>query len=184
MGNILNSNNLKSFASLLMISSLAISFIAGIGFGLSVVFIVLLVVLKKYAWTGIMEALKERSKFIEESLASADKAQEEMKALQASNENLLQEARIERDKMFAEAKTAISQLHEESQTKATAEYTKIVASAQTEIERQKNEALADVRNQVAEFSLQIAEKLVRKNFDNQDAQKQLIETYLNDTKLN
>ena len=156
----------------------------GLIFWTSVVFIVLLVVLKKYAWTGIMAALKERAKFIQDSLDSADKAQEEMKALQASNENLLQEARIERDKMFAEAKTAINKLHEESKETATAEYTKIVESAKGEIERQKREALADVRNQVAEFSLQIAEKLLRKNFDNQDAQKQLIETYLNDTKLN
>jgi F-type H+-transporting ATPase subunit b len=156
----------------------------GLIFWTSVVFIVLLVVLKKFAWTGIMEALKERSKFIQDSLDSADKAQEEMKALQASNENLLQEARIERDKMFAEAKTTINQLHEESKESATAEYTKIVESAKDEIERQKNEALADVRNQVAEFSLQIAEKLVRKNLDNEGAQKQLIETYLKEAKLN
>lgn len=156
----------------------------GLIFWTSVVFIVLLVVLKKFAWTGIMEALKERSKFIQDSLDSADKAQEEMKALQASNENLLQEARIERNKMFAEAKTTNNQLHEESKESATAEYTKIVESAKDEIERQKNEALADVRNQVAEFSLQIAEKLVRKNLDNEGAQKQLIETYLKEAKLN
>ena len=86
--------------------------------------------------------------------------------------------------MFAEAKITISKLHEESQAKATAEYNGIVASAKDEIVRQKNDALADVRNQVAEYSLQIAEKLVRKNFDNQDAQNQLIETYLKEAKLN
>lgn len=156
----------------------------GLIFWTAVVFICLLLVLSKLAWKPIVKALAERENSIQEALDAADRAREEMKKLEANNQKAAEEARLERDKMLQEAKKISEKTIQDAQDKANTEYAKIVESAKAEIERQKEAALADVRNQVAEFSLTIAEKLVRKDYSTDESQKQLIQNYLQEMNIN
>jgi F-type H+-transporting ATPase subunit b len=148
------------------------------------VFLLLVFLLAKFAWKPILNSLKEREISIQQALDAAEKARAEMARLQANNEKLLQEARNERDKILKEARQNANRLVEEAREEARKSADKIINDARQAIQLEKQAALREVKVQVARFSLQIAEKLLKKNLENDKAQKELVETYLKDLSVN
>lgn len=156
----------------------------GLFFWQLVVFLALFFILAKVAWKPILASLKEREDSIQTALDSAERAKMEMAALQAGNEKLLKEAREERDKIIRDAREAASKLQDQIQNEAKKSADKMMADARAVINTEKQAALRDVKAQVALFSLQVAEKLLKKNLADDKSQKDLIETYIKDIKLN
>ena len=156
----------------------------GLFFWQIIILVVLILLLKKFAWKPILDSLNSREEGIKDALASAENARKEMQNLQADNEKLLQEARAERDAILREAREmkekVVADAAEEAQKKAD----RIVAQAKESIHLEKQAAMADLKNQVAELSVEIAEKVVRKELSNQKEQHQLIEKMIGDAKLN
>jgi len=148
------------------------------------IFLLLVVLLAKLAWKPILSSLKERETSIQQALDQAEKAKLEMASLKADNEKLLREARDERDKILRDAREAASRLNEQAQADARKSADKIVEDAKAAINIEKQAALRDVREQVASFSLQVAEKLMKKNLSDDKSQKELISGYIKDLKLN
>ena len=156
----------------------------GLFFWQTIVFLILIFLMAKYAWKPILGAVQKREQSINDALASAEDAKKEMQNLQADNEKLLQEARLERENILKEARDIknkiIAEASDEAQQKADA----IVAKAQESIENQKNAAMADVKNQVANLSVMIAEKMIRKELSNETEQLELVEGVLKEVSLN
>jgi F-type H+-transporting ATPase subunit b len=150
----------------------------------TIVFLLLVFLLAKFAWKPILGSLKEREESIQQALDAAEKAKVEMAALKSDNEKLLREAREERDKILREAREAANRLHDQAQTDAKKNADKIIEDAKAIIQTEKNAALRDVKAQVAMFSLEIAEKLIKNNLKDDKAQKELAETFIKDLKLN
>jgi F-type H+-transporting ATPase subunit b len=148
------------------------------------VFILLFILLAKLAWKPILSSLKERETSIQQALDQAEKAKLEMASLKADNEKLLKEAREERDRILREAREAATRMNEQAQTDAKKAADKIIADAKAVIQTEKQAALRDVREQVANFSLEVAERLMKKNLADDKSQKELINTYIKDLKLN
>lgn len=150
----------------------------------TIVFILLFILLAKLAWKPIISSLKERERSIQDALDTAEKARQEMSQLKADNEKLLQEAREERDRILREAREVAAKIREEAEAEARRTSDKIVADARAGINIEKQAALKDVKVQVAMFSLEIAEKLMKKNLSSDKAQKELVEAYVKDLKVN
>ncbi|GGZ23222.1 ATP synthase subunit b [Echinicola pacifica] len=149
-----------------------------IGFG------ILLFILGKFAWKPILSALDERETAIEGALKAAENARNEMANLKAENEKLLQEARLERDQILKSATETSAKLIEEARTEASKAGAKLIEDAKAVIETEKKAALAEVKNQVATLTLQVTEKLLRKNLEDDKAQKELVQEFVKDLKLN
>lgn len=149
-----------------------------------IIFVLLVFLLGKLAWKPILSSLKEREDSIQSALDQAEKAKVEMAALKADNEKLLKEAREERDKILREARTAANRMQEEAQAAAKKSADRIIEDAKAVIQTEKQNALRDVRAQVAAFSLDIAEKLIKKNLAEDKAQKELVDSLIKDLKLN
>lgn len=147
-------------------------------------FLALLFLLMKFAWKPILAALDEREKSIEDALKSAEIARNEMANLKAENEKILQEAKIERDQMLLKATETAKQIVEEAKEKALAEGAKMIENAKVAIETEKKAALEEVKVQVGVLSLNIAEKLLKRNFADEKAQQALVEELVKDLKLN
>lgn len=140
-----------------------------------IVFLVLLFLLKKFAWKPMLTAVNDREKSIEDAIQLANKTQAEMKQLQAQNESLLKEARAERDVMLKEATEVSKRLLADAKASAKAEHDKIVASAQEVINIEKAAAISELKTQVAALSLEIAEKVIKGELSTDDKQKALAE---------
>lgn len=156
----------------------------GLLFWTTLVFILLVVLLGKFAWKPILKAVKERETNISDALESATKAKNEMAQLKASNEKLLNEARAERDQMLKEARDQKKSLIEEAKTEAKVEADKIVAAARESIEGEKAAALAEIKSHVAELSIEIAEKVLAGKLDTEEKQKELATKLAGDISLN
>jgi F-type H+-transporting ATPase subunit b len=150
----------------------------------TVAFLLLFFLLSKYAWKPIVKALDERERSIEDALAKAEMAKEEMAKLTNENEQLLKQARIERDAILKEAKELKDQIVSDAKTSAQTEGAKMIEKARQEIDNQKIAAMAEVKNQVAVLSVQIAEKVLRKQFEDQSKQDALVSDLLKEVKLN
>ena len=150
----------------------------------TVAFLILFFLLSKYAWKPIVKALDERERSIEDALAKAEMAKEEMAKLTNENEQLLKQARIERDAILKEAKELKDQIVSDAKTSAQTEGAKMIEKARQEIDNQKIAAMAEVKNQVATLSVQIAEKVLRKQFEDQSKQDALVSDLLKEVKLN
>jgi len=150
----------------------------------SVVFLLLVFLLSKYAWKPILKAIKEREEGIANALASAEKAKEEMKALQAGNEKILAEARAERDAMLKDARDAKDAMVNEEKSKTKADADRIFATAREQITNEKNAAITELKNQVATLSIEIAEKILKSELSSDDKQKALVSTLMKDVNLN
>jgi F-type H+-transporting ATPase subunit b len=150
----------------------------------AIIFVLLFIILSIFAWKPILASLKEREASIQDALDTADKARAEMAKLTADNANLLKEAREERDKMLREAREVSNKLKEEANVEAKKAADKIIDNARTAINIEKEAALKEVRVQVAMFSIQVAEKLMKKNLEGDKEQKELVEGYIKDLKLN
>ncbi len=149
-----------------------------------IVFIILLFLLKKFAWGPMLSAVNEREKAIEESVNLAQKTQAEMKQLQAQNENLLKEARAERDKMIREASETSKQVIADAKQAAKGEADKIIKDAQVVINSEKQAAVAELKTQMAAFSLEIAEKVIKGELSSDDKQKALAEKLADSISVN
>lgn len=148
------------------------------------VFLLLVLLLARFAWKPILSSLKEREQSIQSALDTAEKARAEITRLQADNEKLLKEAREERDKMLKEAREVTNRMKEEAQLDAKKAADKIIDDARAAIQIEKQAAMKDVRTQVAMFSLQVAERLMKKNLSTDKAQKELVEEFIKDIKVN
>jgi F-type H+-transporting ATPase subunit b len=149
-----------------------------------VIFLGLFFLLAKLAWKPILTSLKEREESIQQALDSAESAKKEMASLKEDNEKLLRETRDERDKILRDARTAANRIHDDAQADAKKNADRLIEDAKSIIQTEKNAALRDVKEQVAMFSLDIAEKLIKKNLSDDKAQKELANTFIKDLKLN
>jgi F-type H+-transporting ATPase subunit b len=149
-----------------------------------IVFVALFIFLAKFAWKPILGSLKERETSIQSALDTAERAKQEIILLKADNENLLREAREERERIMREAREASNRMKEEASTEAKKTADKIIADARAAINIEKQAALKEVKVQVAMFSLEVAEKLMKKNLSNDKAQKDLVQEYIKDIKVN
>jgi F-type H+-transporting ATPase subunit b len=156
----------------------------GLIFWMTLAFLFLVFILGKFAWKPILNALKEREASIHDALHSADKAREEMKELQFSNEQLLREARNERDVILADARKVRDSIIEESRTKAGEEASRVIRSAKDTIQNEKMAALTDLKNQVALMSLEVAGKLLKRELSDPKKQEQYIRQLLDEAKFN
>jgi F-type H+-transporting ATPase subunit b len=147
-------------------------------------FLGLLFILIKFAWKPMLAALEERESSIENALKSAETARNEMANLKAENEKLLTEARLERDIILKKAQDASVKMIDEAKEDAIKAGAQMIANAKAVIETEKKAALADIKSQVASLSLDITEKLLRKNLSDDKAQKALVEGFVNELKLN
>jgi F-type H+-transporting ATPase subunit b len=150
----------------------------------AVLFILLLLLLRKFAWKPILNAVNEREQGIKDALAAAEKAKLEMANLQADNEKLLQEARAERESMMKEAREIKTKMISDAKEEAQTEVNKTIAKAQSAIEAEKKAALSELRSTVAELSVEIAEKVVMSELSSKDKQLELVESMLKDANLN
>jgi F-type H+-transporting ATPase subunit b len=149
-----------------------------------IIFVLLFLLLSKLAWKPIINSLKDRERSIQDALDTAEKARLEMSQLRADNEKLLKEAREERDRILREAREVSNRMKDEAQADAKKVADKIIEDAKAAINIEKQAALKEVRIQVAMFSLDIAEKLMKKNLSNDKAQKELVEGYVKDLNTN
>lgn len=143
-----------------------------------------ILLLAKFAWKPILSALAAREEGISNALLAAENAKKDMQNLKADNEKLLAEARAERDLMMKEAREMRENMIAVATTEAQAQGEKMIESAKAAIASEKNAAMADLKNQVSSLSLEIAEKLLREELSNKDAQTKLVEKMLGDAKLN
>ncbi len=158
-------------------------FSLGLFFWQAVLFIALILLLKRFAWKPILDSVNDREEGIREALDSAEKAKLEMQNLQADNEKLLKEARLEREAMLKEAREMRAKMIEDSKTDAKEEANKLVAQAQESIETEKKAAIAELKTQVASLSIEIAEKVVRQELSNKEKQMKLVESMLGEATL-
>ena len=156
----------------------------GLIFWTTVVFSLLLVVLKKYAWKPILSAVDERNKSIEDALKAADKAKEEMLSLNADNERILMEAKKERDILLKEGREIKDSIIAEAKDKAKVDAEKILTIAKEQINNEKMKAITELKNQVAEISIDIAEKILKSELSDKNKQKELIAEALKSNELN
>lgn len=159
-------------------------FSIGLFFWQTVLFIVLIFLLRKFAWKPILNAVNQREENIQEALDMAEKTKAEMKKLQAQNENILKEARIERDEMIKEAKVTSTAMVNEAKNKAKEEAEKIMSAAQQQIVAEKNAALAELKTQVAIIAIEIAEKVIREELSNDEKQKNVASKLAEEISLN
>ena len=146
----------------------------GLIFWTTIVFLLLLVVLKKYAWKPILTAVDERNKSIEDALKAADKAKKEMLDLNTDNERILMEAKIERYTLLKEGREIKDNIIVEAKDKAKIEADKILTTTKEQINNEKMKAITELKNQVAEISIDIAEKILKSELSDKNKQKELI----------
>lgn len=156
----------------------------GLIFWTFISFATLFFLLKKFAWKPIVGTVNDREQSIREALASAEAAKKDMENLTADNERILKEARAEREAMMKEARELKAKMISDAKDEAKAEANKMIASAQAAIETEKKAAVAELKNQVAALSVDIAEKVVRQELSDKDKQLKLVENMLNDATLN
>jgi F-type H+-transporting ATPase subunit b len=158
-------------------------FSIGLFFWQTVIFILLIFLLKKYAWKPILDAVNEREEGIKNALLSAEKAKEEMASLQSDNEETLKKARAERDLLLKEAREMKQQLIDEAKNEAQTEAKKIITQAQTTIQNEKKAAISDLKNQVAILSIDIAEKVLKEKLSDDKTQMNLVKDLVKDVTL-
>ena len=156
----------------------------GLFFWQILIFVGLILLLKKFAWKPILDAVNEREDGIKNALLSAENARIEMQNLQADNQRILQEARLERDGMLKDAREIKEKMISEAKNEAQAQGLKMIEQAKAAIESEKNAAMAELKLQVATLSLNIAEKILKEELSNKEAQTKLVEKMLGDAKLN
>ncbi|MFD2598533.1 F0F1 ATP synthase subunit B [Sphingobacterium corticis] len=155
----------------------------GLFFWQLIILIIVIVILGKFAWTPIVNALEERENGIADALASAEKAKLEMARLTNENEQLLKEAREERDLILKEAKELKDKIVSEAKQHAQTEGARLIEDAKREIEEQKLRALAEVKSEVSSLSLDIARVVLTKEFEDKSKQESLVADLLKDVKL-
>jgi F-type H+-transporting ATPase subunit b len=152
-------------------------------FWMVIIFGIVLFILKKFAWGPILKALNEREKSIADALNSAEKARKDVAGLKASNDQIITEARKEKDLILKEARDIKDKIVADAKNQANAEAQKSIEYARQQINAEKTAAINDIKKQVAELSVMIAEKVIKKQLENPKNQEVLIEDLLKDLKL-
>lgn len=147
-------------------------------------FLIILFLLKKFAWSPILSALNERETSIANSIAAAEKMKLEMSKMQSESDQIMAEARQQQSIILKEAKEAKDKMINEAKDKAKEEAAKIIADANLQIEQQKNRAITEVKNQIGQLTVGVAEKILRKKLDNDPAQQQFIAELAENIQLN
>lgn len=147
-------------------------------------FLIVLVILRKFAWKPILNSMNEREKGIADSLATAENIKTEMSQMKSENEALLVKAREERAQMLKEAKETKDKIINEAKEQAKVETNKIIADAQSVINQQKMAALTDLKNQVGTLVVEVSEKILRRELSNKQDQEQYIKQLAENVKLN
>jgi F-type H+-transporting ATPase subunit b len=153
-------------------------------FWTTVIFGLFFIILAKFAWKPILNAVKARDEMIKGALESADKARQDMLKLQSDNEAILRKAREEREGILKEAREVRDKLISEAKGKATEEAEKLIEKARVGIESEKRKALSEIREQVATLSVNIASKILGEKLKQSGEQEKLIDNYLKDIDLN
>ncbi|MEI8136938.1 MAG: F0F1 ATP synthase subunit B [Bacteroidota bacterium] len=156
----------------------------GLIFWTTLTFIILLLLLAKFAWKPILNAIKTREEGITKALASAESALNDMRELKSNNEKILADARNERDALIKEAREAKDAIINEAKTKAQKDADRILASAREQIINEKNAAVTDLKNQVATLSIEIAEKILSSELSSDKKQRALVNNLMKDVNLN
>ncbi|MDX5338085.1 MAG: F0F1 ATP synthase subunit B [Cyclobacteriaceae bacterium] len=157
---------------------------SGLIFWQLIAFLALLFILIKFAWKPMLAALEERETSIDNALKAAEQARNEMAILKADNEKLLQEARLERDAILKKAHDASEKMISDAKTEASKVAAEQIENAKAVIETEKKAALAEVKNQVAMLTLEVTEKLLKRTLSDKKAQKELVDEFVKDIKLN
>ena len=156
----------------------------GLLFWATISFVGVFLILRKYAFTPIADALRERETSIENALQSAERAKREMEALTATNQKLLDEARAERDTILKKAKESADKMVEEAKTRANTEGSRMIEEARLVIRQEQQSAVESIKKQVADLSLEIAEKVLRNKLQDAPAQKEFVNELLKQSNLN
>ena len=159
-------------------------FSIGLFFWQSLLFLVLVFFLRKFAWKPILEAVEGREEGIKNALQAAEKAKADMQALNADNERILAEAKADRDKLLKEAREMKENIISEAKDKASQEADKVMAAAKEQINNEKMKAVTELKNQVAELSIEVAEKILKSELKDVDKQKELVAAALKEAELN
>ncbi|MFT6165381.1 MAG: F-type H+-transporting ATPase subunit b [Vicingaceae bacterium] len=160
------------------------SFSVGLFFWQLILFLVLLFLLRKYAWKPILTSVINREESIKEGLESAAQAKEQMRQLKEDNKALLAEARMERDQIVKEAKEAKDKMISEAKDKAQEEGAKMIEAAKSVIQAERNAAVSELKSQVAVLSIQIAEKIIKSEISSDSKQQEIISAAMENAKLN
>lgn len=145
---------------------------------------VVLYVLARFAWKPILKAIKDRERSISKSLLAAQRAKEEMAKIEFGNEKITALAKLERDNLLKEAKELKDKILEEAKEEAKAEAKKIIDHAVQSVHKEKNEAINEIKNQIAALSVDIAEKILKQKLGDDKKQKELLENLIDNIDLN
>ncbi|WP_459741258.1 F0F1 ATP synthase subunit B [Polaribacter sp. OB-PA-B3] len=149
-----------------------------------IILIILLFLMKKFAWKPILNSLEDRENGIEDALQAAENARREMQNLQADNEKLVKEARAERDAMMKEAREIKDKIISDAKEDAKEVTANLIEKANASIQQEKQAALAEIKKNVAELSIGIAESVIKKELSNKKDQLDLVEGILKEVTLN
>ena len=156
----------------------------GLFFWQTLIFLLLIFLLRKFAWKPILKAVNEREEGIKNALLSAENAKKEMQNLKSDNEKLLADARVERDVILKEAREIKDKIISEAKEDAQIQAGKLIEQAKAAINSEKNAAMTELKNQVSNLYIEIAEKVLREELSNKESQTKLVEKMLGDVKLN
>lgn len=154
----------------------------GLFFWMLVTFVILLILMKKFAWKPILSAVNAREEEITEALQMAKKAREEMAQLKSDNEKIIQQTKSERDAVLKEARDLKEKILSEAKANADAEANKILENTKNTIEQEKKLAFNELKNEMAKISIDMAEKILNKELTDKNAQEEMIKNLI--TKLN
>ena len=154
----------------------------GLIFWTTVVFTLLVLLLKKFAWKPILSAVDERNQSIKNSLAQAEKARNEMSELTANNEKIIAQAKVDRDVILKEARDMKNEIISEAKDKASKEAEKLVSTAKEQILNEKMKAITELKNHVADLSIEMAEKILNSELSDVAKQKELVKKALKESK--
>ncbi|ANF52404.1 F0F1 ATP synthase subunit B [Chryseobacterium glaciei] len=156
----------------------------GLLFWMTLTFVILLFLLAKFAWKPIVNAVNDRETSIVDALNQAKLAKKEMEELKADNERIIREAKIERDAILKEAREIKDRIVGEAKDAAKAEGDKLITAARQTINDEKNSAMAEIKSQIGTLSVNIAESILKQKLENNEAQNELVQSYLNKSNLN
>jgi F-type H+-transporting ATPase subunit b len=156
----------------------------GLIFWMTLSFAILLFILTKFAWKPVMKAIKAREQRIDDAIHEADKTRDEMKQLKSHHEELIKQAKEERDHILRDARILKETIIEEARQKAHEEASRIVENAKESIHYEKMAAITDLKNQLAQLSIRIAERLIREELSKTGKQKELLDKLMDEVKFN
>ena len=156
----------------------------GLFFWVAIIFVILIFLMRKFAWKPILEALNTREEGISNALEAAENAKKELEQLNADNERILKEARAERDTMLKEARELKDKIVADAKEEANEQADTIITNAKNAIEVEKQAALAELKSEIAGISIHMAKKVINKELSSEERQLQLVEESLNEITLN